>query len=120
MAKILVILVLVVVLAVWVTRLQGNAYARFKANSAEVMGRIDKKETRFDNTKNRHSENYLLYSYTVDGKNYSGEERVEYDDMWLDAREGMELRVYYAKNNPAKSYPAALIDRRLGVADKLR
>ena len=118
MAKLFLILAVLAAVTVLVIRLQGDAYRRFVANASEVMGRIDKKETRFDNTKNKRHENILLYSYSVDGKTYRGEERVEYDDLWLDAREGMELRVYYAKRNPGKSYPAALMDRRLHIAGK--
>ncbi len=119
MFRLLLILVFFIGIALLVIRLQGDAYKRFMAGAAEVMGKTLKKETRFDNTKNKHHENYLLYSYVVDGKEYRGEERVEYDDLWLDARDGMELRVYYAKTNPAKSYPAALIDRRLNIAAKV-
>lgn len=119
MIRLLIIVLLVAVLIMFVIRLQGNAYQRFMAGAGEVMGKIEKKETRIDNPKNRHTENMLIYSYTVNGREYSGEERVEYQDLWLDAREGMELRVYYSKNNPAKSYPAALMDRRLKIAGKL-
>jgi len=120
MAKILVILVVLAVVIMIVVRLQGNVYQRFMDNAAEANGRIDKKETRIDNPKTRHVENILIYSYEVDGKTYRGEERVEYEDMWLDARDGMDLRVYYSKANPAKSYPAALLDRRLAIAGKLK
>ena len=120
MAKLFLILAVLVVVIILVIRLQGDAYKRFMAGAAEVTGKIEKKETRLDNTKNQRSENYLLYSYVVDGKEYRGEERVEYDDMWLDASEGMELRVYYSKTNPAKSYPAALIERRLGITAKVQ
>ncbi len=118
--RLLLIIAVLAAIILVVIRLQGDAYKRFMAGAAEVTGRIEKKETRFDNTKNKHHENYLLYSYVVNGKEYRGEERVEYDDLWLDARDGMELRVYYSKTNPAKSYPAALIDRRLGIAAKVQ
>ena len=115
MAKIILILIAVVALVVVVVRLQGDAYAKFKANSVEVKGVIEKKETRIDTPNNRNTENILIYSYAVDGVTYHGEERVEYDDLWLDAREGMELRVYVSKTDPKKSHPAVLIDRRLSI-----
>ena len=119
MIRLILIIAILAVVIIVAVRLQGNAYKRFMENSAEVTGRIEKKETRFDNTKNKRHEHYLLYSYVVDGKEYRGEERVEYDDMWQEARERMPLRVYYSKSNPAQSYPAALIDRRLTIAQKL-
>ena len=121
MAKILIILAIFVAIILIVTRLQGNAYQRFKAGAIEVTGRIEAKETRIDNNPNtRNQKNTLVYSYVVDGKTYRGEGHVEYDDLWLDAREGMELRVYVSKTNPAKSYPAALIDRRLAIASAMK
>ena len=119
MIRLLLIFAFLAIVILIAIRLQGNGYKRFRAGAAEVMGKIEKKEARIDNSKNRHAENILIYSYVVDGKEYPGEERVEYDDLWLDARVGMELRVYYAKTNPAKSYPAALIDRRLGISEKI-
>lgn len=120
MAKILLLLLVVVVGVVFVIRMQANAYERFMANAAEVMGAIDKKETRIDEPKTKRTENILLYSYMVNGTRYSGEEKVEYPDLWQEAREGMELKIYYAKNNPAKAYPAVLIDRRLDIANKTK
>jgi len=116
-----ILIALVVLLAIWVVRQQGDAYQRFKDNAIEVTGHIDAKETRIDNNPNTRSQkNTLIYSYAVDGKTYRGEEHVEYDDLWMDAREGMELRVYASKSNPSKSYPAALIDRRLGIASSMK
>lgn len=119
MIRLLLILALFAVVVLIIIRLQGDVYKRFMAGAAEVKGRIEKKETRIDNPKTRHTENILIYSYNVEGRKYSGEERVEYMDLWLDAREGADLRVYYSKSNPAKSYPSALIDRRLGIAAKV-
>lgn len=119
MAKIILLALAVVLVTFLVIRLQGSAYARFKANAGEVMGVIEKKETRIEAGHSKRAgsgENVLMYNYVVDGTKYHGEEAVEYDDLWLDARDGMELRVYYDKKNPAKSYPAALIDRRIKIA----
>ena len=120
MLKIVLLLLVVVAVAVFFTRMQGDQYAKFKANSREVMGRIEKKQTRIDNPKTLHTEQVLIYSYEIDGKRYTGEERVEYDDLWQEAREGAELRVYVSKKNANQSHPAALIDRRIGIADQLK
>ncbi len=120
MIRLVLILAIVVAVVLIVICLQGDAYKRFMAGAGEVMGRIEKKETRIETPNKQTSENILIYSYTVGGQAYRGEERVEYDDLWLDAREGMELRVYYSKANPAKSYPAVLIDRRLKIEARVR
>lgn len=119
--KIILILLIVIIIVLNILRIQAQVYERFKEGAAETMGRIVKKETRIDTGRSKKPEdNVLIYSYEVGGDSYSGEERVEYADLWQDAREGTELRVYYSKKDPTKSYPAALIDRRLGIASKVK
>jgi len=122
MLKIILVILFVLVVGIIAVRLQGGVYQRFMLSAAEVMGKIEKKETRIDNNHSQRNkqENILIYSYVLNGTVYRDEERVEYDDMWLDAHEGMYLRVYYSKTDPAKSYPAALIDRRLNIASKVQ
>lgn len=118
--KILLLLILAIAAAIIFTRAKGDEYARFRERAMEVPGKIVKKETRIDNPKTRHTENVLIYSYSVNGREFTGEERVEYEDLWMEARDGMPLRVYVDKNNAKKSFPAALIDRRIGIAERAR
>ncbi|MDX2072921.1 MAG: DUF3592 domain-containing protein [Alphaproteobacteria bacterium] len=120
MAKLVLILLLLAVVIIVVIRMQGGVYTRFMAGAGEVMGKIEKKETRIDRPDKHTSENILIYSYVVDGVMHRGEERVEYDDLWMDAREGMELRVYYSKTRPQQSFPAAVMDRRLGIFEAVQ
>ncbi len=117
--RLVILLALLVIVVIVVIRLQGNAYKRFMRNAGEASGHIEKKETRIDNTKNQRADNFVLYRYEIDGISYQGEDRVEYDDLWHDASAGMEIKIYYDKNNPKKSYPAALLERRLKIASKL-
>jgi hypothetical protein len=118
--KLLIIILILIVLVFAVVKLQGGIYERFRSNASETLGRIEKKETRIDGQKNKREEHVLIFSYVVDGKTYHAEEMVEYEDLWLEASEGMDLRVYYSNGDPQKSYPAALIDRRLGIAGKFK
>lgn len=117
-----IVVALFIVGAIVVIMLQKESYEHFMENAGEVMGIIEKKETRIDSSHSMRgkSENILIYRYSVDGKEYHGEDLVEYSDLWAVARDGMSLRVYYSKSNPSKSYPATVIDRRLKIAEKMK
>jgi len=121
MIKLIVVLVILAIVVVAVIRMQGNAYARFKADAIETVGLIEKKETRIESHHSqKRDEHVLIYSYTVKGEPYTGEDSIEYTDMWETAQAGMHLRVYYSKKDPSKSYPAAVLDRRLNIAEKVK
>ncbi|MEZ5690607.1 MAG: DUF3592 domain-containing protein [Rickettsiales bacterium] len=62
-------------------------------------------------------ERIINYSYMVEGKEYTGEDTVEFSDLWQQVKKGQEIEVYFLRENPAKSHPVILVRRRAGKGD---
>ena len=115
-----VFIILFVIFVLAVAAWQGSQYKLFSANSKQVTGVVTKKEQRIVRPDQpTHTENWLLYSYTLDGKDYNGVDKVEFDDLWATAKEGQPIEIYYSVKNPGVSHPAALVDRRIALTDGL-
>lgn len=117
--KILLIILAAVFLAVWVTRWQGNKYRDFKANALQTQATVTLREERRDIHKQQRHDNIIEYRFVLAGREYTGRDKVEFEDLWTDILLGDSIAVYYDRTNPSKNIPAALLDRRLGLADKL-
>lgn len=115
MLKILAI-ALVIVVALIAVRWQGGQYQRFVEKAQKISGHIVRKQERmpFPDQRSR-KEHWVTYRYSVDGKEYQGEEKVEYTDLWLDLAEGQAVEVYYTRQNPSQSHLAPVLDRRLAI-----
>ena len=114
-----IIIFLFIVLIIAVVKLQGNSYARFKVSAQAVRGKIIAMEERRVDVKTQRKRRYVRYAFELEGKLFTGEENVEYDDLWTLVKAGDSITIYYDPKNPSKNYPAALLDRRLGIADKI-
>jgi hypothetical protein len=118
--KIIFILLLVAGLVVAVVIAQGRQYQAFLDNAGKTSGTLTaKEERRLRADQPTNVEHWARYSYSVDGKSYSGEEKVEYTDLWHGLQEGQVAEIYYHKGNPEKSHLAQVLDRRIGIAQKL-
>lgn len=118
--KIIFILLLLAGLVVAVVVAQGRQYQAFLAKAEKVAGTVTaKEERRLRADQPTNVERWVRYSYTADGKVYSGEEKVEYADLWQELSEGQAAEIYYDKGSPNKSHLALVLDRRIGIAEKL-
>jgi hypothetical protein len=118
--KIIFILLLLAGLVVAVIIAQGRQYQAFLDKAGKVTGTLTaKEERRLRADQPTNVEHWVRYSYSVDGKQYSGEEKVEYADLWHSLQEGQGAEIYYHKGNPGKSHLALVLDRRVGIAQKL-
>lgn len=117
--KIVFLIVVAVVLALIVTRFQGNQYKAFIAGAKQVQATVTLRTERDSGQKNHRKEHVVGYRFSVDGKNYNGEDNVEFADLWPEVKEGDLISVYYDPANPSRNYPVILLDRRVGVADTL-
>lgn len=118
--KIIFILLLLAGLVVAVVIAQGRQYQAFLAKAEKVAGTVTaKEERRLRADQPTNVERWVRYSYTVDGKVYSGEEKVEHADLWHELSEGQAVEIYCDKGNPEKSHLASVLDRRAGIAQKL-
>ena len=114
----LVILIVLAVVVVTAVMLQGRQYAAFMEKAQKTSGHITRKEVRnFRPNQQTGKENWVSYEYALDGKSYSGEEKVEYADLWHGLNEGQETEIYYNRENPGESHVAAVLDKRLGIAE---
>lgn len=96
--------------------LLGNQYKKFLKTAEKASGKILAKEERVIDPKNRRKENWLRYSYSANGQEFTGEDRIEYQDMWMDLKEHAAIDVLYNRDNPKESYPEPVLARRLGMA----
>jgi hypothetical protein len=118
MFKLLVILAFIA-LAVLVTRFLNDKNTDFKSQAKMVQATVTNKVEHYATKKKTREEHVIRYEFTVDGKNYSGEDTVEFDDLWARVKEGDKITIYYHPENPLKNHPAALLDRRLNMAQKV-
>ena len=104
----------------WMVMWQGRQYKAFMQGAKKAEGIVQGKEERLRRPDQpTRKESWLLYSYTVEGKTYAGEERIEFADLWGGFSQGQALEVYYSENKPQESHPVIVMDRRLGIAGKL-
>ncbi|NBX03999.1 MAG: DUF3592 domain-containing protein [Alphaproteobacteria bacterium] len=113
---ILLFLACVVMVLIW----QGKRYEKFEAGAKKVMGKVERKDERkLRPNQPSHKENWLVYSYEVEGKPYAGEDKIEFTDLWMDYSVGGDVEIYYNEANPKESHPAEVFDRRIGMTRKL-
>ena len=112
------LIVILIVIAVVVVRWKSDQYKAFVANADKTTGMLVRKEARtFRPNQQTGKENWIIYTYFLDGKNYSGEEKVEYAGLWHDFKEGQRIGIYYNKSNPGESHAVAVLDKRIGIAN---
>jgi hypothetical protein len=117
MLKVAIVILAVVALALWVVQQQGKKNEAFLANAKKANGVITAKNARVVRPDQPTRKEYSLnYRFEVDGESFSGNELVEFQDMWQSAQEGQAVEVYYVPGNPAKSHLAAVLERRLGIS----
>ena len=121
MSKIIFLVAIAIGLIVTVVIWQSDQYKKFLENADKVSGKLVKKEVRtFRPNQQTGKDNWALYTYVVDGHEYDGQERVEYDGIWHDLSEGQAIDVYYNKGNPGESHLVIVLDKRLGIAEGLK
>lgn len=119
MIKLLLIPAVLAAIIFVVIKYQGREYARFRAAAKTVQATVAKKETRLIKPDQpSRTENYLTYHYKIDGVPYIDSQKVEYGDLWEAVAEGDDITLYYDPQKPEKNHPKALLDRRLGIAEK--
>lgn len=121
MSKLVIIVVAVaVLLAVLAVVLQGKEYREFMKHAQKVNGEIVEREERIADQKTRRKEYWITYRYTDDKQvTHTTQALIEYEDIWKRLRRGQVEPIYYNKENPSESYLALVLDRRLGIADKV-
>ncbi len=117
--KIFLLLLIVVMIAIAVTRWQGGKYADFKLTAKTVQATVTLRDERENRQNNRRKEKNIEYRFLLAGREYTGHDTVEYDDLWQQLLLGDSISVYYDPKNPAQNIPAALLDRRLNIAEKI-
>ncbi len=112
MSKLLIFLVFII-LVLLILRFQNGQYREFLSSASKTPGIIIHKEelVKRSDQPNR-KENWVVYSYSVDGVDYIGRDNVEYPDLWLDMQENQRLEIYYLRTDPKLSHPVILLDRR--------
>ncbi len=115
--KILLIFALFALLVFAVVRWQMGQYLDFMSCAAKTTAKIiSKTETKpMGDVKGGRTEHILLYSYTLDGREYSASDTIEFSDLWQDFAEGQEIEIYYSKKAPEQSHPVSVMNRRLGA-----
>jgi hypothetical protein len=116
--KIAIAIILVVVLAVFFTFRQGDQYKKFLETAEKTRAVVLKVEERIADPKTRRTEHWVTYNFdTQQGrKTHTAQELLEYEDIWKMLRPGDRIDIYYDPQNPAKSYIAQAIERRVGLA----
>ena len=117
MSKILILLAFLLVVF-FALRFQGKQYREFIAVSAKTSGVIINKEEMAKSADQPNRKEYIIvYSYSVAGVDYIGRDNVEYQDLWLDMQESQPIEVYYLCENPKRSHPVMVLDRRVKSAN---
>ena len=120
MNKLLLLAIIAVAAIIMVVMWQGRQYQEFVAKAGKISGHLTRKEVRnFRQNQQTGKENWAMYTYQLADKVYAGEEKIEYADIWQKLNEGQNVEVYYNKDNPGESHLVVVLDRRLGVAEKL-
>ncbi len=115
MKYILLILIILVAGVMIMVRWQADKFEAFLAQSERVEGSVISKQDVIKDPKNRRKEWTVTYRYsTRDGKEYTNEEAIEFQDLWQTYQASQKADVYYSKNSPHQSYLAEPMDRRLG------
>ena len=116
----LAIIALFAAFVLWMVMWQGKQYKAFlegaKKASGTVVGKVERARRPDQPTR---KENWLLYSYQVGDKTFTGEERVEFADLWGGFSQGQAIEIYYSEKKPEESHPVVIMDRRAGTAGKL-
>ena len=114
------VIALIAVLALWVVVQQGNSNKAFITGAKKISGSVVHKEERLPRPDQAsRKENWLVYSYTVAGTPYTGQEKVEFGDLWGNLAEGQTIEIYYSGDKPQVSHPVMIMDRRVGIIGKL-
>ena len=112
----LILIGLVIAAVLW----QSRQYREFLANADKISGTLALKQVRnFRPNQQTGKENWVLYSFQLNGKEYNGEEKVEYADLWHQLVEGQAVDIYYNKGNPKESHLVVVLDRRQEIDKKL-
>ncbi len=120
MGKLVLLAILAFILIAAVVSQQGKQYKSFAEKAGKTAGKITALTKRtFRPNQQTGAENWVQYSYSVEGTSYAGEEKIEYADLWHSLKEGQSIDLYYDKAHPATSHPVAIIDKRIGIADHM-
>lgn len=120
MSKVLLILLVLGGLIAAVVMWQGKHYRSFADGAHKVKGVLVAKQEHIAEPKTKRKEHWAIYRYQdTQGTAHTGEERVEYDDLWHSFREGQEIDVYVDAKNPSQSHLGPVLDRRLDIANTL-
>ncbi len=120
--KIVIAIIVVISLAVYVTFRQGDEYKKFLETAEKTQGVVLKKEERVADPKNQRKEKWVTYNFDTHRgmKTHTAQELIEYDDIYQSIRSGDRIDIYFDPENPSRSHIAASIERRVGLAEKLK
>jgi hypothetical protein len=120
--KIVIAIILVISLAVYVTFRQGDESKKFLETAQKTQAIVLKKEERLADPKNQRKEYWVTYNFDTHRgmKTHTVQEFLEYDDIFKSMREGDRIDIYFDPENPSRSHIAASIERRVGIANKMK
>lgn len=110
--------VIAIILTVLIVRLQAVDYEEFMKDSYKATAQITTKREMVADQKTQRKEMRIEYRYMANGRVYTGNESVEFTDLWDPYTPGQTVEVYISSKDAGQSYLAEPITRRLKMARK--